>query len=244
MLSVVQSTQEFKTLRVHSLESFGTVDGPGVRFVVFVQGCPLRCAYCHNPDTWAVNEGKVYDIDELVFEIEKYKSFLSGGVTVSGGEPLLQAKALIYMFDALKKLGIHTCIDTSGYVIVNETIEALLKVTDLVLLDIKHIDDIKHTDLTQVSNKKTLAFAKYLDSIGKPTWIRYVLVPSKNDSKEDILKLKSFIDTLSNVEKVEVLPYHEFGVFKWKEMGLDYPLTGIEPPTEASLAYAKSILES
>lgn len=228
---------------IHSIESFGTVDGPGVRYVIFVQGCPLRCQYCHNPDTWHKNKGKSVNIDDLIDDIEKYSGFLKGGgVTVSGGEPLLKAKELTYLFKKLKKLGIHTCIDTSGYVNIDDDIIELLKYTDLVLLDLKVFDKEKHKKLTGVSNKLILEFAKYLNSINKPIWIRHVLVPTINDSESDLTSLKEFIDTLNNVEKIELLPYHELGVFKWEELGLNYKLKHISPPTEDSIKFSKQIL--
>lgn len=230
-------------LNIHSIESFGTVDGPGVRFVIFVQGCPLRCAYCHNPDTWNKNGGTKKNIDELISQIEDYSLFLkSGGVTVSGGEPLLYVKELTELFKKLKQKGIHTCIDTSGYIPVSEDMNELLQYTDLVLLDIKVFDDIKHKELTGVSNQNTIAFAKHLDSINKPIWIRHVLVPTINDSKKDLSQLKSFIDTLGNVQKIELLPYHEMGTFKWKELGLKYKLSHITAPTDESIKLAKNIL--
>lgn len=231
-------------LNIHSIESFGTVDGPGVRFVIFVQGCPLRCAYCHNPDTWNKNNGKKQDIDELIKKIDDYSLFLkSGGVTVSGGEPLLYAKELIYLFKKLKHKGIHTCIDTSGYVPLNDDIKELLNYTDLLLLDLKVFDEQKHINLTGVSNKTILSFAKYLDQIHKPIWIRHVLVPTLNDTENDLKELKSFINTLNNVEKIELLPYHEMGIYKWEELGLDYKLRNITVPTKESITIAKKILE-
>ena len=232
--------------RIHSFESFGTVDGPGIRFVVFMQGCPLKCKYCHNRDTWNVDKGMLVDVDEVVKKVLREKTFIdssNGGVTVSGGEPLLQAPFLTELFKKLKELNIHTCIDTAGSLPVSQEIKELLKYTDLVLLDIKHIDDEKAKDLTSMSNKNNLDFAKYLNNIGKPMWIRQVLVPGYTDDKYDLQRLKAFIDTLTNVEKVELLPYHELGKYKWEELGVKYPLEGIKSPSEEDIQVAKNILE-
>lgn len=232
--------------RIHSFESFGTVDGPGIRFVVFMQGCPLKCKYCHNRDTWNVDKGMLVDVDEVVKKVLREKTFIdssNGGVTVSGGEPLLQAPFLTELFKKLKELNIHTCIDTAGSLPISQEIKELLKYTDLVLLDIKHIDDEKAKDLTSMSNKNNLDFAKYLNNIGKPMWIRQVLVPGYTDDKYDLQRLKAFIDTLTNVEKVELLPYHELGKYKWEELGVEYPLEGIKSPSEEDIQVAKSILE-
>ena len=232
--------------RIHSFESFGTVDGPGIRFVVFMQGCPLKCKYCHNRDTWNVDKGMLVDVDEVVKKVLREKTFIdssNGGVTVSGGEPLLQAPFLTELFKKLKELNIHTCIDTAGSLPVSQEIKELIKYTDLVLLDIKHIDDEKAKDLTSMSNKNNLDFAKYLNNIGKPMWIRQVLVPGYTDDKYDLQRLKAFIDTLTNVEKVELLPYHELGKYKWEELGVEYPLEGIKSPSEEDIQVAKSILE-
>ncbi len=232
--------------RIHSFESFGTVDGPGIRFVIFVQGCVLKCKYCHNRDTWNVDKGMLVDTDEIVKKVLREKTFIdssNGGVTVSGGEPLLQAPFLTELFIKLKELNIHTCIDTAGSLPVSQEIKELLKYTDLVLLDIKHIDDEKAKDLTSMSNKNNLDFAKYLNNIGKPVWIRQVLVPGYTDDKYDLQRLKAFIDTLSNVEKVEILPYHELGKYKWEELGAEYPLEGVRMPTEEDIQTAKNILE-
>ena len=235
--------------RIHSFESFGTVDGPGIRYVVFLQGCPLRCQYCHNPDTWG-NGGKEYDAETVARQALRYKNYFgpNGGVTVTGGEPLLQIDFIIELFKILKGQGIHTCIDTSGWtfnVDNEESVEkhkALLAVTDLFLLDIKHIDDEKHRVLTGQSNRNTLAFAKFLSDNKKPTWIRHVLVPGITDSNEQLETLKAFIDTLSSVEKVEVLPYHTMGTVKYEKLGMEYPLKDLAAPTKESVAKAKQIL--
>ncbi len=237
------------TGRIHSFESFGTVDGPGIRFVVFLQGCPLRCQYCHNPDTWGAG-GKEYEVDEVVRQALRYKNYFGekGGVTVTGGEPLLQIDFVIELFTALKERGVHTCVDTSGFTFQegNETSvekhKKLLEVTDLFLLDIKHIDDGKCKKLTGQSNCNTLAFAKFLSDNGKAAWIRQVLVPDLTDDEEDLKKTRAFIDGLKTVEKVEVLPYHTMGTVKYEKLGMEYPLTGVEAPSKERVANAKRIL--
>ena len=233
-------------MRIHSLESFGTVDGPGIRFVIFVQGCPMRCLYCHNPDTWDAVVGRQMSAEELAEEVLKYKSYFgeNGGVTVSGGEPLLQIDELIKLFALLKEKNIHTCVDTSGICFRegDKRYEDLLALTDLFLLDIKHIDDEAHKRLTGHSNLAPLAFAKYLSDHGKPMWIRHVLVPGYTDSDQSLKRLKEFLDTLNTVEKVEVLPYHTMGAVKYKNLGLAYPLDGVQPPTNERINNAKIIL--
>lgn len=232
--------------KIHSIETFGTVDGPGIRFVIFMQGCTLKCKYCHNRDTWNVKAGTSTSVPELVKEILKYKSYIDnsdGGVTVSGGEPLLQAEFITELFKELKKLGIHTALDTSGAIPISDQIKELLKYTDLVLLDIKHINPEKCVNLTGFTNRNTLEFAKYLSNINLPVWIRQVLVPGYTDDKFDLLDLKKFIENLSNVEKVELLPYHNLGKFKWDEIGDTYELSDVTPPTPEEIEKAKSLLE-
>lgn len=230
---------------IHSIESFGTVDGPGIRFVIFMQGCTLKCKYCHNRDTWNVKAGKEISINELIKEILNYKTYFDnsgGGVTVSGGEPLLQAEFVTELFKKLKELGIHTALDTAGSIPLSSEIKELLKYTDLVLLDIKHIDDEKSKQLTGFSNKNNLEFAKYLNNVNIPVWIRQVLVPGYTDDKFDLQKLKNFLDTLSNVEKIEILPYHNLGMFKWKELGDTYELENVVPPSQEDIKKAEQIL--
>ncbi len=231
--------------RIHSIESFGTVDGPGIRFVVFMQGCPLKCKYCHNRDTWNINGGHTITSDELVKEIMHYKSYMDnsgGGITISGGEPLLQAKFIKELFIKLKKKKIHTAIDTAGSLPITDEIKDLLDLTDLVLLDIKHIDNEKAINLTGAPNKNNLEFAKYLSNINKPMWIRQVLVPGYTDDESDLLKLKEFINSLNSVENVEILPYHSLGKFKWKELGATYELENVIPPSLETVEKAKDIL--
>lgn len=231
--------------KVHSIETFGTVDGPGIRFVVFMQGCPLKCLYCHNRDTWEVNAGNETNVDDLVSEIKRYLPYIrssNGGVTVSGGEPLLQATFVTALFKKLKELNIHTCLDTAGSLPISNDIENLLACTDLVLLDIKHINDDKAKTLTGLSNKNNLAFARYLSEHSIPVWIRQVLVPGYTDDENDLRELKEFISTLSNVEKIELLPYHDLGKFKWEKLGFKYPLEGVRTANNEDLIRAKNIL--
>lgn len=233
--------------KIHSFESFGTVDGPGIRFVVFMQGCPMRCLYCHNPDTWNVCGGQAYSAEEVAARALKYKSYFTGGggVTVSGGEPALQIEFVCELFKILKKSGIHTALDTSGIIfnpINTQKFDELVKYTDLVLLDIKHIDDEQHIRLCGHSNKNVLAFAKYLSDSKKPVWIRHVLVPGITDIDEYLIKLKEFLNTLNNVERVEVLPYHTMGEVKYGKLGIPYPLKGVNPPEKQRVLNAKEIL--
>ena len=235
-----------KIARIHSMESFGTVDGPGIRFVLFLQGCSLKCKYCHNRDTWDINGGEEKTLEEIVEKIKNYKNYITisgGGVTVTGGEPLLQVKFLIELFKALKKEKIHTCIDTSGMVNITEDIKELLKYTDLVLLDIKHIDDEKCKKLVGVSNKKELEFARYLSDNNIKIWIRQVLIPGYTDDEKDLLKLKEFLGTLKTLEKVQILKYHNLGKHKWEKMGLKYELEGVREATIEDEERAKKILE-
>lgn len=231
--------------RIHSTESFGTVDGPGIRFVIFMQGCTLKCKYCHNRDTWKIKSGNQVTIEELIKSIENYRTYMDnsgGGVTVSGGEPLLQAEFVTELFKKLKELGIHTALDTAGSIPLSPEIKELLKYTDLVLIDIKHIDDEKCKALTGFSNKNNMEFIKYLNNVNIPIWIRQVLVPGYTDDKFDLQKLKQFIDTLSNVEKVEILPYHNLGKFKWIELGDTYELEDVVPPSIEDVKKAEQIL--
>ena len=236
---------ELVTGKVHSIESMGTLDGPGIRFVVFMQGCVLKCKYCHNRDTWQTNSGKLVTSDELVDKILRCKPYFDvsdGGVTVSGGEPLLQAKFITKLFKKLHELNIHTCIDTAGSLPISDEIEELLKYTDLVLLDIKHIDNKKSIDLVGISNENNLKFAKYLSDKNIPVWIRQVLVPGYTDDEKDLKDLRDFLKTLNNVKKVEILPYHNFGEYKWEEYGEEYPLKGVRQATDKDVKRAQKIL--
>ena len=230
--------------KVHSIESFGTVDGPGIRFVLFLQGCHLQCKYCHNRDTWNMNGGEYKSLDDIFEKIMKYKNYIypNGGVTVTGGEPLLQVKFLIELFEKLKKENIHTCIDTSGMVALTDDIKKLLSLTDLVLLDIKHIDSEKFKNLVGFNNEKELAFARYLSDNNIHMWIRQVLVPGYTDDEQDLLKLKDFISSLNTVDKVEILPYHDMGRYKWEKLGLKYELDGVRVANDYDVKRAKNLL--
>ena len=228
---------------IHSYETFGTVDGPGLRFVVFLQGCPLRCKYCHNCDTWERKYARILDTAEQTFErIRRYKHYylFAGGVTVTGGEPLGQPEYVKNLFELCKKDSLHTAVDTSGYFL-NDKVKAALEYTDLVLLDIKSIDEKQHQELTGAPLSRVLAFLDYLTSINKPVWLRHVIVPGITYNTVLLEKLADFIKPLSNVEKVDLLAYHTLGVFKWKELGKVYPLEGVPPLSAEEYAVAKQI---
>ena len=234
--------------RIHSFESLGTVDGPGVRFVVFLQGCNMRCKYCHNPDTWCVSSGTEHEAPDIVKRFLRNKEFYeSGGITVSGGEPLLQLEFLTELFKLCKQSGIHTCLDTSGSIfdINNERrvmqIDKMLKYCDLVMLDIKHSSESEHLSLTGHSLKPSLDLAEHLSAMGKQMRVRHVLVPGITDNKEHLARLGKFLGTLSNIEKIEVLPYHTMGVVKYEGLGIDYPL---KDTPQASTEQAKNALET
>lgn len=241
--------------RVHSVESFGSADGPGVRYIVFLKGCNMRCKYCHNPDTWAKcgeNDGaKLMTPQEVLKTAMRYKAYWkqTGGITVSGGEALLQIDFVTELFKLAKEKGVNTCLDTSGNPFTVEEpffgkFNELMKYTDLFMLDIKHIDDEEHKKLTGQTNKNILDMAQYLSKNGKKMWIRHVLVPVPGITTDEryLKQLREFIDTLKTVDRVEVLPYHTLGVFKWKELGIPYQLDGVEPPTEEQIECAKRIL--
>ncbi len=231
--------------KLHSFESCGTVDGPGLRYVVFMQGCPLRCKFCHNPDSWNINEAKTETTPEdLLKQIKKYENFFkkSGGVTFTGGEPLLQAKFIADILKLCKAEGYHTAIDTSGYMF-NDDVKHALQYADLVLLDIKSIDPSTYQELVGVPLENTLKFAEYLSEQGIKTWIRHVLVPEWTDKDEDLEKLATFVSSLKTVDKVEILPYHKMGEYKWDLIGKEYPLKGLEPPTKDRVENAKAIFE-
>lgn len=230
---------------IHSLETFGTVDGPGVRFVVFFQGCPMRCAYCHNPDTWEMADGVQMSADEILQRMLRNRSFYStGGLTATGGEPMQQMDFLIELFTKAKEAGIHTCLDTSGVVYTsgNRRIEALMAVTDLVMLDIKHMEESVHIDLTGCTNKNSLQFAEYLSRIGKPVWIRHVVVPGITFREESLAAVGRFLKTLSNVEKLEVLPYHALGKVKYDNLHMEYRLKDTPQLTKEETAEAEQII--
>ena len=238
---------------IHSTESFGAVDGPGIRYVIFMQGCRMRCQYCHNPDTWNMTSANAYeaDADEVIEKAIRYSSYWkeNGGITVSGGEPLIQIDFLIELFEKCKERGINTCLDTSGNPFTYDEpffskFKKLMELTDIVLLDIKHIDCNEHIKLTAQSNENILDMARYLSDINKPVWIRHVLVPGINDSDEYLKRLYDFISTLNNVERVDVLPYHTYGVGKWETLGIPYQLTGVNPPSKELVEHVKRMLHA
>ena len=234
---------------IHSIESFGSVDGPGIRYIVFFQGCPMRCQFCHNPDTWQMQGGREMTADELLDNAERYKSYWGseGGITVSGGEALMQMDFLTELFRKAHQRGITTCLDTSAQPFRKEgewfdKFADLMNYTDTVLLDIKHIRPEEHLTLTKHPNRNILDCAKYLSSIAKPVWIRHVLIPGITDKDEYLHELAAFIKTLDNVARVDVLPYHSMGVFKYEKLGIDYPLKDLEAPTAERIENAKRIL--
>lgn len=230
---------------IHSFESFGTQDGPGIRFVFFMQGCPLRCLYCHNPDTWDIQtQMKQLSPQEAFEEVRKVKGFIrTGGVTISGGEPLLQAEFILELFKICKAENIHTCIDTSGFIL-NNKVKEVLEYTDLVLLDIKHIDSKRYKHLTSKSLAPTLKFMEYLAEINKATWLRYVLVPSLSDKEDDLHTWAQYASKFTNVERVDILPFHQMGINKWKQLGKTYPLKGLSTPTQEEIKKADFIFRS
>lgn len=258
--------------KIHSIETFGTVDGPGVRFVVFFQGCPMRCQYCHNPDTWQLSDGQEMGAEEILSRMERNRAFYkTGGITATGGEPMMQMEFLTELFTGAKERGIHTCLDTSGILFpwmpeetasaaeTNEDalqkmktvvdaqrkkVEQLLAVTDLVMLDIKHIDSKGHKELTGHDNQNILEFARYLDEKKKPVWIRHVVVPGITFNKEELTGLGKFLATLSNVEKLEVLPYHALGKVKYENLGMDYVLKDTPQLTKEQAKEAEQIIRS
>lgn len=234
---------------LHSTESFGSVDGPGIRFIGFMQGCRMRCEYCHNPDTWSMSGGIEYTPRQFIDEASSYKAFWGdkGGITISGGEPLLQIDFLIELFKLAKEEGINTTLDSCGQPFTYSEpffsrFNELLEYTDLILFDIKHIDDEQHRKLTGFSNKNILDLAQYLSDIGQPVWIRHVLVPERTDYDEYLYRLSDFVASLNNVQRFEVLPYHKLGVYKYEALGIRYRLDGIEPPSKERVANAERIL--
>ncbi len=235
--------------KIHSIESFGSVDGPGVRFIIFMQGCKMRCAYCHNPDSWKCGIGEEKTADEILDQAERYRSYWGekGGITVSGGEALLQIDFLIELFEKAHERGINTCLDTAGQPFTHDEpffskFKTLIQSTDTVLFDVKHIDDDAHRQLTGHTNKNILECVRLIDEMGVKTWIRHVLVPGYTDDENALHRLRAFIDTLKNVERVEVLPYHTMGRFKYEKLGIAYRLEGVVPPSKECIEKARTIL--
>lgn len=231
---------------IHSLESCGTVDGPGIRFVVFTQGCPMRCQYCHNPDSWTTTENKKMSVDEILEKYEGVKEFLrNGGLTVTGGEPLLQIDFVTELFKKAKEKQIHTALDTSGILFNRkntEKIDKLLNYTDLVLLDIKHIDNVEHQKLTGMPNLNILDFAKYLSEKNIPVWIRHVVVPEITYNEKYLSELGEFLSTLNNIKALDVLPYHNMAIPKYENLGINYSLKDLQPLTKEEAIKARDII--
>lgn len=236
--------------RIHSIETFGSVDGPGTRFIIFVQGCNMRCLYCHNVDTWKCGQGgQLKTADELLDQAERYLPYWGpeGGITVSGGEPLLQMDFLLDLFRKAKARGIGTCIDTAGQPFTRKEpffsqFQELMEVTDILLLDVKHVDPEAHKKLTGQPNDNILDLFRYLSEIKKPIWVRQVLVPGWTDDPVALQRTREFLDTLSNIQRVEVLPYHNMGLYKWEQLGIPNQLKDVKPPTQEEVDKARKIL--
>lgn len=234
---------------IHSVETFGAADGPGIRYIIFLQGCKMRCRYCHNPDTWRMDSDDMRSADALLDHAERYRAYWGsdGGITVSGGEPLLQLDFLLELFKKAKLRGINTCIDTAGQPFSRgepffSRFQELMQYTDLLLFDIKHIDPVEHKALTAQPNDNILDCLRYLSKIKKPVWIRHVIVEGITDNDEYLRQTREFIDSLDNVERVEALPYHGMGAYKWEKLGIKYTLGDIKPPTETRLDAVRKIL--
>ncbi len=232
--------------KIHSIESFGTVDGPGIRLVIFMQGCPLRCKYCHNPDTWNLKGGKLITIDEIIDKYQRNKEFFkNGGITVTGGEPLLQIEFVTELFKKAQELNIHTCLDTSGVTFNKQDtilLDKLLKYTNLVLLDIKQINNFKHKNLTGLKNDNILEFARYLSENKIPIWIRHVLVRGITNDKEDLKNLALFIADLNTVKKIDILAFHQLGRSKYQNMKIDYPLENVDETSKEETKEAYDLI--
>lgn len=236
---------------IHSIETFGSVDGPGVRFIVFMQGCPMRCQYCHNPDSWKTRVGEQMTTDELLEKALRYRTYWGdkGGITVSGGEALMQMEFVTELFEKAHAMGINTCLDTSAQPFTRKSpwfdnFQKLMAVTDTILLDIKHIDNEEHRKLTRFSNENILDCARYLSEIAKPVWIRHVLVPGITDNDAYLPRLHDFLSTLKNIERIDVLPYHTLGTFKYEKLGIEYPLANVPTPTKERVDNARKILNA
>ncbi len=243
------STGDSEILNVHSTESFGSVDGPGIRFVIFLKGCPMRCQFCHNPDSWSEEGAERMTVDEVLDRAWRFHSYWGeeGGITVSGGEALLQIDALTTLFRKAHERGINTCLDTSAQPFTRNgrwfsKFEELMKYTDTVLLDIKHIDDEAHRRLTRHSNRNILDCARYLSDIGQRVWIRHVLIPGITDDDDQLHRLAEFLKTLHHIERIDILPYHTLGVSKYEKLGIDYPLKDVPQPTPERVAHANRIM--
>ena len=231
--------------RIHSIETCGTVDGPGIRFVIFTQGCPLRCQYCHNPDSWDYNSNNLMSIEDILKQYDGVKEFCKGGITVTGGEPLVQIDFVTELFKQAQEKGIHTALDTSGLLFNKENtkkIDELLKYTSLVMLDIKHINNDEHKKLTAHPNTSILDFAKYLSEKNVPTWIRHVVIPNITYKKEYLTQLGEFIAGLNNVKALDILPYHNMAIYKYENLDIEYPLKDILPLEKEDALNARNII--
>ncbi len=227
---------------IHSIETCGTLDGPGIRYVIFLQGCPLRCKFCHNPDSWQINAGKKTSVNDLMEDILRYKNYIkTGGITLSGGEPLLQAQFATALFKECKRNGIHTAVDTSGAIPLSVSKEAIDE-ADLVLLDIKSIDTAKCQDLTGKGNEEVLKLLDYLEQTGKEVWIRHVVVPGITENDEDIERMAEYLSRYTVIKRVEVLPFHKMGEYKWKQLNMKYELEDTPTPKKESIEKIKSLL--
>ncbi len=231
-----------KHINIHSIESLGALDGPGLRTVIFLTGCPLRCQYCHNPDTWMLGSGTDYSCDEVISQVLKMKPYFKngGGVTFSGGEPLMQANALIPIVKKLKSESVHIALDTAG-VLWNDSIKALIQLVDLVLLDVKHTDHKAFTELTKGTLDDTLFFLDQLKRYQKPYWIRQVIIPTINSTPQQVLTLEK-ITRSAQRENIELLPFHKTGLYKWYALGLACPLENIAEPTTSEMDLLSAII--
>ena len=232
------------TGRIHSIETMGTLEGPGIRYVVFLQGCPLRCIFCHNPDTWRRSEGRTAEVDEIVRDLSGYRTFLDasgGGITCTGGEPLVQADFVAELFSRCRSLGVHTALDTSGYADLSDSVRCVVEETDLVLLDIKHVDEEAHRELTGVPFERIERFARFVDASPTSLWIRHVLVPGYTLRPEALHATATFVAGLRSVSRVDLLPYHELGRHKWEALGRRYPLEGVDPPQRSDVLAAYAV---
>lgn len=231
--------------RIHSIETMGTVDGPGIRYVIFMQGCPMRCIFCHNRDAWDPRGGKEISVEDLVKDIKKYVDFMKfsgGGVTATGGEPVLQAEFVYELFTRVKEMGLNTVMDTSGFVEASK-ISNLLEVTDLVLLSIKHVNEAMHEKITGVGNQKVFKFIDYLQRMEKRLWIRHVIIPGYTNDQESLRNLAEMLKGYHNIELIDILPYHNMGAYKWESMGLEYPLKDVPLPEKEDIEMAKNIFK-
>jgi pyruvate formate-lyase 1-activating enzyme len=231
---------------LHSFTTGSTVDGPGVRLVAWTAGCQFKCRYCHNPDTWKMINGMPVTLDHAVEELRKYRhglKVMGGGFTLSGGEPLMQDRFAVRLFDAAQELGIHTAVDTNGYLGQRLTDDELKKI-DLVLLCIKSLDPKRHLDLVGKELGPSLDFARRLAELRRPIWLRFVLVPGWTDSNEDVEQMAEFLTSLGNCERVDILPFHQMGRFKWERLGLEYSLADVEPPGAEAVERVSDIFRS